>query len=115
MAALRRFAERRQPRTLREMQEAYYSFTNDDRYLDTPKMSAVITRPMMAFDPSALFIRLVLPASCAFGRYEAFETNFCTADASRSGVKFSGSSFIPVFNLTTESALNHPTLLKMVA
>lgn len=43
MATLRGFAEQRQPRTLQEMQEDYYSFTNDDRYLDTSEMSGVVT------------------------------------------------------------------------
>lgn len=43
MATLRGFAEQRQPRTLPEMQEDYYGFTNDDRYLDTSEMSAVVT------------------------------------------------------------------------
>jgi hypothetical protein len=43
MATLRRFAEQRQPRTLQDMHEDYYSFTNDDRYLDTSEISAVIT------------------------------------------------------------------------
>jgi hypothetical protein len=43
MTTLRRFAEQRQPRTLPEMQEDYYSFTNDDRYLDTSETSAVVT------------------------------------------------------------------------
>lgn len=43
MATLRRYAAQRQPRTLQEMQEDYYTFTNDDRYLDTSAMSAVVT------------------------------------------------------------------------
>jgi hypothetical protein len=43
MATLRRFAEQRQPQTLQKMQEDYYSFTNDDRYLDTSEMSGVVT------------------------------------------------------------------------
>lgn len=43
MATPHRFAEQKQPRTLQEMQEDYYSFTNDDRYLNTSAMSAVVT------------------------------------------------------------------------
>jgi hypothetical protein len=40
---MRGFARQRQPRTLEEMHEDYYSFTNDDRDLDTPEISAVAT------------------------------------------------------------------------
>jgi hypothetical protein len=43
MATLRRFAEQRQTRTLQDMQEDYYSFANDDRYLGTSLVSAVVT------------------------------------------------------------------------
>jgi hypothetical protein len=43
MATLRRFAEQRQPRTLQDMQEDYYRFTNDDRYLNTSEMPGVVT------------------------------------------------------------------------
>lgn len=43
MRTLRRFAEQAQPQSLEEMQASYYCFTNDPRYLETAKMSAVVT------------------------------------------------------------------------
>jgi hypothetical protein len=41
--ALRRFAEQAQPQRLEEMQATYYGFSNDQRYLETAEMSAVVT------------------------------------------------------------------------
>jgi hypothetical protein len=43
MANLRRFAEEIEPLTLEQMQEKYYSFTNNRRYLVTSIVSSVVT------------------------------------------------------------------------
>jgi hypothetical protein len=42
IATLRAFAGRRQPQRLIEMQENYYEFTNDDRYLETAEIAGVV-------------------------------------------------------------------------
>jgi hypothetical protein len=42
MTTLRAFAAQRQRQSLIEMQEAYYGFTNDDRYLETAEIADVV-------------------------------------------------------------------------
>ena len=40
---IRRYAEEMQPASLEEMQDEYYQFTSDDRYLDRSLTVAVVT------------------------------------------------------------------------
>ena len=47
IATLRAFAAQRQPQDLTAMQESYYEFTNDDRYLE-PEESAGVARSALS-------------------------------------------------------------------